>query len=193
MKVVHDFDFHPDEETVRVFSAVDVPRLDDDVFVARVRSGDVVLHHYAWASQWFKVNLTTDESGRIVETASTNGVPTFAFNIDIATPMQRAGREVYAVDLFADVLVRADKTTYVVDDVDEMREAQVGGLVSSRELAAAERAVRQVVELVEGGALLGLLEETWPVEAASPQTATRMQRVPLTAVPRLAPRSRSTW
>lgn len=191
--VVHDFDFHPDEETIRVFAAVDVPRLDADAFVARVRYDEVVLHHYAWASRWFKVNLTTDVSGRIVETAASSGVPSFAFNIDVATPMVRAEREVYAVDLFADVLVRADSVTCVVGDVEEMRQAREDGLISARELAAAERALGEVVGLVEARRLLGLLEETWPLEPASPDVTSAMQRVPVSLVPRLAPGLRSSW
>jgi hypothetical protein len=35
-------------------------------------------------------------------------VPAFALNCDIATPMALQGGAVYAVDLFADVLVRKD-------------------------------------------------------------------------------------
>lgn len=45
------------------------------------RYGDVVLWHYAFARHWFKINLAAGLTGRIA---------------------------VYAVDLFADVLVRAD-------------------------------------------------------------------------------------
>ena len=38
----------------------------------------------------------------------------FAVNRDIATPMRRCGGAVYAVDLFADVPVRADGVSYRV-------------------------------------------------------------------------------
>ena len=42
----------------------------------------------------------------------------FAFNCDIATPMRRGDAAVFAVDLFADVLVRADSITYQVCDLE---------------------------------------------------------------------------
>lgn len=191
--VVHDFDFHPDESSIRVFASRDVPRLDDDAFVALVRYGDVVLHHYAWASRWFKVNLTTNAAGEIVETAATDDAPTFAFNIDIATPMERAEREVFAVDLFADVLVRADGLTCTVGDEAELRSAASAGLISAREMRQAECALVQVVDLVERGELLALLGDTWPLAAAWPELAFPIQRVPLSTIPRLAPGLRSTW
>lgn len=160
---------------------------------SRVRYGSLVLHHYAWASEWFKVNLTTDAAGRVVETPPTDGVPAFAFNIDIATPMERAEREVFAVDLLADVLVRSDGQTYEVGDLNEMRSALAAGLISASELAEAERALARVVELVEQGVLLPVLEDAWPLEPAWPQEAPRMQRVPLSEVARLLPGARSSW
>jgi hypothetical protein len=191
--IVHDFDFHPDETSVRVFVSQDVPRLDEDVFVARVRYGDVVLHHYAWSSRWFKVNLTTNLDGDIVETPASPGVPAFAFNIDIATPMERRGREMFAVDLFVDILVRADGLNYVVGDESEARQAARDGLISPRELRAAERAVKELMDIIGRGSLHELINETWPLEAACPAEAPAMQRVALRHVSILSPRERSSW
>jgi hypothetical protein len=71
------------------------------------------LWHYAFAQHWFKVNLTTDLADQIVETGVEQS-GRFAFNCDIATPMRRSGDAVFAVDLFADVLARADSVTYQV-------------------------------------------------------------------------------
>ncbi|MCI0579974.1 MAG: DUF402 domain-containing protein [Chloroflexi bacterium] len=190
---MHDFDFHPDETSVRVFVSQDVPRLDKEVFVARVRYGDVVLHHYAWRSRWFKVNLTTNLDGAIVETPASPGVPAFAFNIDIATPMERRGRKVFAVDLFVDVLVRADGLNYVVGGESEARQAALAGLISPRELCAAERAVKELIDIIGRGSLRELIDETWPLEAACPAQAAAMQRVPLRNVSPLAPGVRSSW
>jgi hypothetical protein len=106
-----DFDFHPDEGGVRVFSAQPggVLRLSDDFYVSAERHGDVLLWHYALARHWFKINLTTDVHGQIVETGEPGS--RFAVNCDVATPMRRRDRAVFAVDLFADVLVRADAVT----------------------------------------------------------------------------------
>ena len=48
---VRDFDFHPGEDAVRVFTsgANGVLRLTGDVYVSVARYGDIVLWHYAFA------------------------------------------------------------------------------------------------------------------------------------------------
>jgi hypothetical protein len=65
VETIRDVDLHPDEAGVRVFT---IPRsgllrADPDALIYEVRYGDVVLRHYAFADQWFKVNVTTDLSG----------------------------------------------------------------------------------------------------------------------------------
>ncbi|MCA1709749.1 MAG: DUF402 domain-containing protein, partial [Actinobacteria bacterium] len=57
----------------------------------------------------------------------------FAFNCDIATPMEREGDATFAVDLFVDVLVRADGHSVHVGDEDELEEAFELGLLSTAE------------------------------------------------------------
>jgi hypothetical protein len=129
-RVVRDFDFHPDEEDVRVFVTEPggVLRLGDDVYVSAGRYGDVILWHYAFARHWFKVNLTTGRDGRIVETGGDEPGSRFAVNCDIATPMRRRDTAVYAVDLFADVLVHSDCVTYRVCDLEEFQRAHAWDL-----------------------------------------------------------------
>lgn len=103
-----DYDFRPDESTVRVFTTPEsgVLRLDDDVAITEAVENGVVLRHYAFGDRWFKINVTTDLQGSLVETGDPQN--RFAFNCDIATPMERDGSAIYGVDLFVDVLVRAD-------------------------------------------------------------------------------------
>jgi hypothetical protein len=69
-RVLRDHDFHPDEPTVRIFRTPSprVLRLDDSVAISEVVHGRVVLRHYAFAGHWFKINITTDLSGRLTET-----------------------------------------------------------------------------------------------------------------------------
>ena len=102
-----DHDFHPDEESVRLFFTPPsgVLRLDDEVAVTEVMYDDVVLRHYAFSKHWFKVNVTTDRYGQLVETGDQS--QRFSFNCDISTPMERDGLSVYGVDLFIDLLERA--------------------------------------------------------------------------------------
>lgn len=47
-----------------------VLRFGGDAYVCAARYGDVVLYHYAFAQHWFKINLTTDLAGKIVERAT---------------------------------------------------------------------------------------------------------------------------
>jgi hypothetical protein len=107
-RVLRDHDFHPDEPTVRIFRTPSpgVLRLDDSVAISQAVYDRVVLRHYAFAEHWFKINVTTDLSGRLTETG--DGTRRFAVNCDIATPMEREGDSTFGVDLFTDVLVRQD-------------------------------------------------------------------------------------
>jgi hypothetical protein len=59
MACIRDYDFHPPDE---------------------VRLCPMPTHH------WFKVNYTTDPAGVFVDTTSSDDVPPFTFNCDIATP-----------------------------------------------------------------------------------------------------------
>jgi hypothetical protein len=126
-----------------------VLRLDDDAFVAEVRYDEIVVRHYAFADRWFKINCTTDLERRLVETKAPEDVPPFAFNCDIATPMLRRGRSVFAVDLWLDVLVRLDGVTFGVYDWDEFAAALQHGWLSEREATAARAGLRDLVELIE--------------------------------------------
>ena len=79
--VLEDHDFHPDEETVRVFRTPDVGvlRLDHEMAVSQmIYEGNVVLRHHAFADRWYKINATTDMSENVVETG--NDRQCFAFN-----------------------------------------------------------------------------------------------------------------
>ena len=186
-----DFDFHPDENTVRVFTTPDsgVLRLDDDVAVTEALYEGVVLRHYAFADQWFKVNVTTDLGGGVVET----GPPgqRFAFNCDVATPMERDGDETFAVDLFLDVLVRADLATLEAVDHDEFKNGHARGMLSDTESFFAMRALHQLVHLVETGRLLPWLHDVYPFGPCQPPEAPPMRRA---LVPdRLLPGVRRSW
>lgn len=182
---VRDFDFHPGEPFVRVF---DVPcsgvlRLDDDAFVAESRHGDLVLRHYAFTSEWFKVNVTLDRRGRLVETAAGPDHPPFAFNCDIATPMRRAGWDVFAVDLFADVPVRADGRLAWVTDEDELDRAGADGLVSRHEFASARAGLARLLGLIEAGGLISFLEDIHPFGSSNASLAFPARHVSIADVP----------
>ena len=111
--MVQDFDFHPYEADVRVctFPEAGVLRADAEALVCHAAYDQVVLRHYAFADRWFKVNVTTDPDGNLIEVPAGDGRSAYAFTIDIATPMVVAGNATYSVDLDIDVLVRADTVT----------------------------------------------------------------------------------
>ena len=134
-----------------------VLRFTGDVYVSAARYGDIVLWHYAFTRHWFKVNLTTGLDGRIVETGGDDPGSRFAFNCDIATPMRRRGGDVFAVDLFADVLVRADSLTYRVCDLEELDRARLTGLVLPAEERGARGGLAELTGIIERAGPAGVL------------------------------------
>jgi hypothetical protein len=193
--MVSDFDFHPSEPHVRKFQVprCDVLRLDSEVYVSEAGLGDIVLRHYAFRNEWFKVNVTLDTTGSLIETAPDPGSQAYAFNCDTATPMEVNGSAVYSVDLFADVLVRADGVTHHVKDLAALEEATADGSVSASEAANARRGLDRLLRLTSTGKLVPFLEEVCPFGSSRAKAALPMQRVPLESVPILQPTLRSTW
>jgi hypothetical protein len=193
-EMIRDYDFHPPDE-VRLFPmpTPGVLHLDERIFVAVVRYGDIVLWHYAFADRWFKINATTDLHGGLVETAATNDVPPFAFNCDIATPMGRRGDVVLAVDLFLDVLVRSDGVTYGVHDRQALDNAIRRGWVSEREAAGAREGLAELLGLIQADRLVAFLAEAHPFTPIDAPAAPAMQSVPLRQVPLLQPGLRPWW
>jgi hypothetical protein len=85
--------------------------------------------------------------------------------------MERAGDSTFAVDLFTDVLVRQDGTSYVVTDRDEFGEMLGRGVISAAEGRGAERGLRDLVELIEAGRLLRWLDDLAPFGPCRPPWA----------------------
>jgi len=190
---VRDYDFHPDEDTVRCFGipADGVLTDDDSECVYQTQTDGVVLRHYAFADEWFKLNVTVDLTGRMVETGS--GPVRFAVNCDISTPMLRVGPDISAVDLFLDVLVRDDGVTHTVVDEDEFDEACSTGLISPVEAAGAVRGLDRLVGWIESGRLSSLIAETEPGSAARAPAPLPFRRVATSDVPSVMPGRRPTW
>jgi hypothetical protein len=180
---------------VRVFTAEPggVLRFSSDVYVCAARYGDVVLWHYAFARHWFKINLTTDLTGRIVETGDDEPGSRFAFNCDIATPMRRHDTAVLAVDLFADMLVRADAASYRICDLDELSQASRDGLILPGESRGAARGLAELTAIVERGNLLAFLSQACPAGPLQPPAAAPVGYVPLSRIPLLSLESRAAW
>jgi predicted RNA-binding protein associated with RNAse of E/G family len=89
--------------------------------------------------------------------------------------MERDGDATFAVDLFVDVLVRADLRSIHVGDQDEFEQALSVGLVSHAEGEQARRGVAELVELVQAGALLPWLDELCPFGPSEPSEAPPMR------------------
>jgi hypothetical protein len=189
--VLLDHDFHPDEDSVRVFTTPPngVVRLDDEIAVTEAVYDGVILRHYAFAKHWFKVNVTTDGNGGLIETG--HGVHPFAFNCDIATPMERDGNSTFAVDLFIDVLIRRDVSSFYVGDEDEFAQMATRDLMSAAEQRAAKTGLSELLALIEDGRLLPWLNDLVPFGPCDPPAAPPMER---REVPhRMKPFLRSTW
>lgn len=195
MHLLRDHDFHPSEDTVRVFShpPAGVLRADADALVVVARYGDVLLWHYAFRDRWLKVNVTTDRTGALVETAPSEGAPAFAFNIDLATPLRLEGRNAYAVDLELDVLVRADAISHLVTDEDDFERSVRAGLISPAEAACARTELARLVAEIERGDLLALLRRAHPLGPVDAPDELPVERVPVADVPAVRARTRLTW
>jgi predicted RNA-binding protein associated with RNAse of E/G family len=79
--------------------------------------------------------------------------------------MERDGDATFAVDLFVDVLVRADLRSLHVGDEDEFEQALSLGLVSPAEGEQAHRGLAELLELVEAGTLLPWPDQPCPCGA----------------------------
>jgi hypothetical protein len=169
-----------------------VLRLSGEVYVSAARYGGIVLWHYAFARHWFKVNLTTDLAGQIVETGDEQS-GRFAFNCDIATPMRRRGDAVFAVDLFADVLVRADSVTYQACDLEDLDRAHRSGLILPAEARGAHDGLAELSAIIERGDLLAFLSRACPIGPLDPPPAAPPGRAPLAEVSLLGKESRRAW
>lgn len=193
--LVSDFDYHPYEPHVRRFQVPrdNVLRFDAEVYVCDALFDDVILRHFAFRDEWFKINVTLDEVGRVVETPAGPGYPAFAFNCDVATPMVAHGNAVYAVDLYADVLVGADGSSHQVQDVSDLEEAAAGGLLSKNEFQNARRGLDRLLGLIRDGELVCFLDNVFPFEPSGAGPALPMVRMPLEEVPELQPRHRPSW
>lgn len=189
--MLSDHDFHPDETTVRIFRTptAGVLRLEDTIAVTEAIYDGAVLRHYSFADHWFKINVTTDLAGKPIETGAADRP--FAFNCDIATPMERDCDSTFGVDLFIDVLVRADARSYIVGDEDEFEEMLQRGFLSAAEARSARGGLQELLALIERGRLLPWLDEQVPFEPCRPPEAPAMDRGPVPK--RLQPVIRRTW
>jgi hypothetical protein len=176
---------------VRIFRTLPagVLRLDDSVAISEARCGEVVLRHYAFADHWLKINVTTDLTGRLTETGDASR--RFAANCDTATPIERDGDATFGVDLFADVLIRADGMSYVVADLDEFEDMASRHLLSHAESRGARSGLAELLELIEQGRLLRWLAGLAAFRRCRPPTALPMRRGPVPG--RLQPGIRRTW
>lgn len=145
---MRDFDYHPDEPDVRVFGVPESGVLErsEDVLITqttdRTAPRPVVLRHYAFANEWFKLNATYGLDGDLVETGPAGGC--FAINCDISTPLVWVGPDATAVDLFLDVLVRVD-TSHRVVDRSEFEAACSRRLISASEAHHAEQGLKRLL------------------------------------------------
>jgi hypothetical protein len=177
--VLSDHDFHPDEPTVRLFrtAGLGVLHLADEAAVTEARYGHAILRHYAFSDHWYKINVTTDADGSLIETGDEGR--RFAFNCDIATPMERDGQSLFAVDLFIDVLVGKDPSSWVVVDEEEFDDKLGQALLSPAEARGARAGLGELVAVIERRELLPWLDSIVPFGSCDPPPAVSMLRVPV--------------
>ena len=111
----------------------------------------------------------------------------------ISQPPCAAGAALYAVDLFADVLVQADGVTYRVCDLEAFQQAPGRGLILPGEAQGAERGLAELTGIIEGRELAAFLRQACPAGPLDPPIATPADRVPRAQVPLLSEDSRASW
>ncbi|MGO1978743.1 DUF402 domain-containing protein [Brachybacterium tyrofermentans] len=197
---MRDYDYHPNELDVRVFGVPEAGVLvrTDEMFLGQTRepassewgTPSLVLRHYAFAGEWFKLNATLDDDGELIETGAAGDE--YVVNCDIATPLRWIGPDATAVDLFLDVLVRRDGSYRIVDrpDFDDACSRQ---LISGSEARNAESGLKSLLHWITSGRLQDLLDEPARHLAAQAPPPLPFGRSPLVDVPAVAPHSRSTW
>jgi hypothetical protein len=107
--------------------------------------------------------------------------------------MRRRGGAVFAVDLFADVLVRADSVTYQVCDLEELERALLTGLILPAEARGARSGLAEHTGIIEEGHLLAFLSRACPMGPLDPPPAAPPGHAPLAQVPLLGIESRRAW
>ncbi len=150
---------------------------------------NLVLRHYAFADEWFKLNATFNLVGNLIEPGPPDGP--FAVNCGIATPMVRIGHDISAVDLFMDVLIGID-VSYRIVDRDDFEQSISARLISPSE-ARCEAGLERLVHWIESGRLLSLLAETAPASAAHAPSPLPFKRTPIRLVPRSRPLADDSW
>ena len=194
MDRVLEYDFHPpDELRVFTYGQQSVLQFDNTALVVEADYGGTVLRHYAFPDRWFKINVTTDRAGNFVEEqVDTTPIP-FCFNCDIATPMVSDGSTVFAVDLWIDVLVRADGPAYYIGDEDEFDDAIANGWLSQREADGARAGLTELIDIIERKQLMAFLSELQPFRSTQAPPANAMRRAPASRFPLIQPYSRPSW
>ena len=182
----------PDDLRLYEIPAAGVLRIDSNVLVADVVVGDLIARHSGFAKRWLAVNVTTDRAGRLVEMVSRDGFPC-AIKCHVATPMLRQGNVCWQVDLWLDLLVRANGRDYLIEDEDEFALARDHGLLSDREVAGALAGLDDVLHLVQTGALLDLLASFCPFGFGAAPVARPFRRLLHADYPEVQPGVRPSW
>ncbi len=186
-------EFHPPEDLRRFACRPgSIIRADDAMVVIETAHEGILLRHHMWADHWFTITTTTDMAGHFVETGGPKTIP-FTFNCDISTPFELIDGNVYTVDLWLDVLVRADGTTFQVVDRDHFARAQEAGWLSEAEVSGALHGLEELVGIVERGDLIDMLSAIWPFGPAERPANTRLPPVDPLDYPRFAAGKRLTW
>lgn len=173
----------PDDLTLWTVPAQGIRRWNEEALVYDVGYGGTALRHYAFYHCWYAINCTLDRSGQFV----TEKEPIdWCFNIDIGTPLFTRNNAAYDVDLCLDVLVGPDGREYVVKDEDEFEHAVKQGWVTAQEQEGARSGLKELLNIIQSGALLDFLHTTCPFHSMEDVLAQPPARkVPLEQVPLL--------
>lgn len=118
---------------------------------------------YYFLDSWLSVFITFDEQLKL-KPDSNHNFP-FAFNCDITTPHYWNGNSIFTSDLYIDILVGADGSSYQLEDMENFQNAFEKGLFGRKWLDGARQEAEQLIDLLESAQFLDFLNKVEPFPA----------------------------
>ena len=106
---------------------------------------------WVWEDRPLRIVQFFDPSGR-----------TIVYRIDLATPPLRTPQAFYQTDLYLDVFLGADGSSYIIQDEDELEIAFAAGLISDVLRSQALTWTERIVDLLDRGRFLDWLATACP-------------------------------
>ena len=150
---------------VRIFDLTSEPThagCDAVVIDSVVIEGDISTYcrGYYFLDRWLSVFVTFDEQLGL-KSDSDHSFP-FAFNCDITAPHYYRRDSIFTTDLYLDILVGTDGSTYQIEDSEDFQKAFDVGFFGRGWFDGARQETERLIDVLESGRFLDFLNEVEP-------------------------------